>query len=177
MLVCLRPILVALLLAVVPGALAQSSIEVLEPASGLSSGEMPATDEAAGAPRCGTQAISVARMQWPSAAILAQIHGRLLAEHFECEVRLQEGDLAATASSMGATGQPAVAPEMWIARIADIWNAAIQAQKVRQAGTAYVEPVFEGWFVPDYVTAELPEVTSIEGLRQHAASFGRDCRG
>lgn len=177
MLVCLRPILVALLLAVVPAALAQSSIEVLEPASGPSSGEMPATDEAAGAPRCGTQAISVARMQWPSAAILAQIHWRLLAEHFECEVRLQEGDLAATASSMGATGQPAVAPEMWIARIADIWNAAIQAQKVRQAGTAYVEPVFEGWFVPDYVTAELPEVTSIEGLRQHAASFGRDGRG
>jgi glycine betaine/proline transport system substrate-binding protein len=107
-------------------------------------------------------------MQWPSAAILAQIHARLLAEHFECEVRVQEGDLAATGSSMGATGQPAVAPEM---------NSAIQAQKVRQAGSAYEEAVFEGWFVPDYTAQSLPEATTVEGLKQHAAVFGQGGKG
>lgn len=172
-----RSLLLALLLSVTPAALAQeSSIEVLEAPSGTSSGEAAAVDEGA-PPRCGTQPVSIARMQWPSAAILAQIHARLLAEHFECEVRMQEGDLAATASSMGATGQPAVAPEMWISRIADIWNSAIQAQKVRQAGTAYEETVFEGWFVPDYTAQRLPEVTTIEGLRQHAAVFGGDGKG
>jgi glycine betaine/proline transport system substrate-binding protein len=146
----------------------ESSIEVLESPSGDA-----AADEAAGPPLCGTQPLSIASMQWPSAAILAQIHARLLAEHLECEVRMQEGDLAATGTSMGATGQPAVAPEMWISRIADIWNAAIQAQKVRQAGSAYEETVFEGWFVPEYTARSLPGVTTVEGLKQHAAAFGQ----
>jgi glycine betaine/proline transport system substrate-binding protein len=128
-------------------------------------------------PACGTQAITIARLQWPSAAILAHIHARLLATHFGCEVQVQEGDLAAVGSSMGATGQPAVAPELWIARIAEIWNAAIRAQEVRQVATAYVEPVLEGWFVPDYSVAEWPEITSIEGLRQRAPAFAPGGKG
>jgi glycine betaine/proline transport system substrate-binding protein len=81
------------------------------------------------------------------------------------------GDLAATASSMGVNGQPAVAPELWITRIPDVWNGALKTQEVRQAGTAYAEPVFEGWFVPDYEVEAHPEVTTIEGLRVRASDF------
>ena len=88
--------------------------------------------EAPPPPPCGTQPITIARMSWPSAALLAEIHARLLTANLSAATcRCRTGDLAATGSSMGATGQPAVAPEMWIARIADIWNAAIKAQKVR----------------------------------------------
>ena len=68
--------------------------------------------------------------------------------------------MAATGSSMISTGQPAVAPELWIARIAEIWNPATGSQMVRQAGVTYTEPVLEGWFVPDYVVAEHPELTN-----------------
>ena len=80
--------------------------------------------------------------------------------------------MATTGSSMGATGQPAVAPELWISRIAEIWNAAINSQQVRQAGTSYAESLFEGWFVPDYAVETWPEVTTMEGLKLHAAEFG-----
>jgi glycine betaine/proline transport system substrate-binding protein len=122
-------------------------------------------------PPCGTQPMTIARMAWPSAAILAEVHSRLLTAYYQCNVMLNEGDLAATGSSMGATGQPAVAPEMWIARIADIWNAAMQGQKVRQAGVSYADPVFEGWFVPGYAAERWPETTTIEGLKARAADF------
>ena len=163
----LASLLFALMLPLTPPAYGQDSIIELAAPGGA----------AAGPPACGTQPISIARMQWPSAAILAQLHAHLLATHFECEIRVQEGDLAATGTSMGATGQPAVAPEMWVTRIADIWNAALNAQQVRQAGTAYVETVFEGWFVPDYTATSLPGVTTVEGLREHAAQFGQNGRG
>jgi glycine betaine/proline transport system substrate-binding protein len=128
--------------------------------------------EAAPSPPCGTQPMTIARMAWPSAALLAEIHSRLLTAYFQCNVTVQEGDLAATGSSMGALGQPAVAPELWVSRIADIWNSAMQGQKVRQAGLTYAEPVFEGWFVPDYAAQQWPEVTTTEGLKAHAADFG-----
>lgn len=167
---------------------AQESIQQLDTPTGPSSGETPAVSAPAAAPEgaspdvlevpappppCGTQPITIARMQWPSAALLAEIHSRLLTANFRCNVSVQDGDLATTGSSMGATGQPAVAPELWISRIADIWNAAMQGDKVRQAGTSYTDPTFEGWFVPDYVVAKWPDITTVDGLKAHAAEFAQ----
>jgi glycine betaine/proline transport system substrate-binding protein len=116
-------------------------------------------------PVCGTQPVTIARMQWPSAEILAEIHARLLRQNFGCEVTIVPGDMAATGSSMVSTGQPAVAPELWIARIGEIWNAGAGSQMVRQAGVTYAESVLEGWFVPDYVVVEHPELTDVAALQ------------
>lgn len=116
-------------------------------------------------PPCGTQPITIARMQWPSAEILAEVHAQLLADSFGCTVRVVPGDMAAAASSMSATGQPAVAPEMWVTRISDIWNLALKTQKLRQAGISYAEQGFEGWFIPDYVAAAHPELVSVSALK------------
>lgn len=149
----------------------ESSIQVLGPPEGESSGESPA-EPPPPPPRCGTQPITIARMQWPSATLLAEIHARLLEANLDCTVRVQDSDMAAAGSSMGATGQPAVAPELWVARIAEIWNSAMKGQKVRQAGTTYGEAEFEGWFVPDYTAANWPDVTSVDGLKARAAQFG-----
>jgi glycine betaine/proline transport system substrate-binding protein len=169
------PALVTLLVALsmpVP-AQAQDSLQVIGgpgDAAAAGSVETPATPPPP-PPPCGTQPIGIARMQWPSAALLAEIHMRVLKANFGCDARLIEGDLAATGSSMGATGQPAVAPEMWVTRIADIWNADMKGQTVRQAGLSYADTVFEGWFVPDYAVASWPELTSIDGIKAHADAF------
>ncbi|HZY67294.1 MAG TPA: glycine betaine ABC transporter substrate-binding protein [Devosia sp.] len=132
--------------------------------------EVSSAEPAPPAP-CGGETITIARMQWPSAELLAEIHARLVAQNFGCAVQVVPGDLAATASSMGVNGQPAVAPEMWITRIADIWNGTLTTQTVRQAGATYSDPVFEGWFVPDYLAETAPEVTTVEGLKSRAAEF------
>lgn len=157
----------------------ESSIQVLGPPAGGgdsvegdAAGETAAAAEPAPPPPCGTQPLTIARMQWPSSEILAAIHARLLKDNFGCDVRVQQSDMAAAGSSMGAIGQPAVVPEMWITRVPAIWNAAVKAQKVRQAGTAYAEGTFEGWFVPDYAVERWSDITSIEGLKAHAAEFG-----
>ncbi|MGV3491590.1 MAG: glycine betaine ABC transporter substrate-binding protein [Devosia sp.] len=164
-------ILIALMLP--QAALAQNSVVTLDPPSPDAAVTEPAEAQpAAPPPPCGTQQIAIARMSWPSAALLAEIHSRLLTSNYFCNVAVQDSDLAATGSAMGATGQPAVAPELWVGRIAEIWNAAIKGQKVRQAGTTYVEPGFEGWYVPDYVVAQWPEATTIDGLKARAADFG-----
>ena len=127
-------------------------------------------------PPCGTQPITVARMAWPSAELLAEIHARILREAFRCEVRVIPGDLAATGSSMGSTGQPAVAPEMWVTRIADVWNAGINAQMLRPATPTYAESQFEGWFLPDYVAASHPDLTAAAGLAAALPSLNEGSR-
>ncbi|MEO6396111.1 MAG: glycine betaine ABC transporter substrate-binding protein [Devosia sp.] len=154
---------------------AQDSVVSLEPPQaerGAATAEPSAEPEEPQPPApCNGQTISIARMQWPSAAILAEIHARLIRQEFGCTVEVVPGDLAATASSMGANGQPAVAPELWITRVAEIWNAAMETQEVRQAGASYLEPVFEGWFIPDYEAAARPELTGIQSLKQYWRDF------
>ncbi|KKB85279.1 hypothetical protein VW29_06920 [Devosia limi DSM 17137] len=123
-------------------------------------------------PICGTQPLAIARMSWMSGALLAEIHARILAREFGCDTKITPGDLAAIGSAMGTTGQPAVAPELWIGRIAEVWNPAIKAQMVRPATTTYAESSFEGWFTPGYVAGVHPELTGAAALRAVAPTLG-----
>ena len=157
-----------LVLAALAAGPVQAQITVLD--SAQDAADQPAPVEAAPAdpdtppPPCGTQPFNIARMSWPSAELLAEIHARLLAREFGCQVQVIPGDLAATGSSMGSTGQPAVAPEMWTTRVAEVWNAGVEAQMLRPAVPTYVESQFEGWFIPDYVAAAHPELIAAAGL-------------
>ena len=154
-------LLLAGLLAASP---AFGQITVLDQAQDAAPALDSAAEPAAPPPPCGTQPLSIARMSWPSAELLAEIHARILASEYGCEVRVTPGDLAATGSSMGSTGQPAVAPEMWVTRIAEVWNAGIEAQMLRPAAPTYAESQFEGWFMPGYLALAHPELTGLAGL-------------
>ena len=113
---------------------------------------------------CGSQTISIASMGWPSAQLLAEIHARVLSSAFGCTVQVTPGDLAATGSSMGTTGQPAVAPEMWPTRVAEVWNAGMAAQMLRPAAPTYIETALESWFIPATLAAARPDLVSAAQL-------------
>ena len=131
-------------------------------ASGSDSATPDDTDQTP--PPCGTQPISIAAMSWPSAELLAAIHARILKAQFDCTVQVLPSDIGPALSGMASTGQPAVAPEMWVDRVADQWNAATKSQKLRQVGLTYAESQFEGWFVPDYVMNAHPELKLASSL-------------
>ncbi len=123
-------------------------------------------------PPCGTRPLSIARMAWPSAELLAEIHARILASSYGCTVEVVPGDLAATASAMGSTGQPAVAPEMWPTRAVEVWNAGVEAQMLRQTAPTYGDAALEGWYVPDYLAEALSQPISAAGLAEALPDIG-----
>ena len=122
---------------------------------------------------CGDQPISIARMQWPSAAILAHIHADILEAEFGCEVQIVAGDLNATTSSMATTGRPLVAPEIWLGRVAPIWNSALDSGRIRQAAPTFSDGKIEAWFVPDYVAEDNPDLRSVNDLIDHWQVFAK----
>ncbi len=122
-------------------------------------------------PVCGTEPISIARMQWPSAAILAAIHADILSAELGCTIDIVGGDLNATTSSMAMTGRPMVAPEIWLGRVASIWNAALETGRVRQAAPTFSGGDLEAWFVPDYVAKDNPGLKSATDLMDHWQVF------
>ncbi len=123
------------------------------------------------APPCGNEAISIASMQWPSAVLLAQIHAQILEKQYGCKVKIIDGDIAITASSMATTGQPLVAPEMWIARISEIWNSAQKNNIMRKSANSYSGLALEAWFIPDYIAKNHPDLTSIATLKDYWQVF------
>lgn len=138
-------------------AAARAQVQVLEtPAPGTLSLERIAAPVLP----CASDDFTIARMNWPSAAILAHIHAAILAQEFECSVRLVTGDPEATISSMATTRQPAVAPELWVSRSAELWNGAMRAQSARAAGPAFSGGAMEAWFVPAYVLENHPGLTA-----------------
>lgn len=123
---------------------------------------------------CGDGPITIAGMQWPAAAILAHIHADLIAEQLGCPTDVVAGDLAATTSSMATTGQPAIAPELWIGRVAEVWNSALGTGEVRAAGQSYEGGSFEGWFVPQFVIADHPKLAKAADLNDYWQVFAAE---
>ncbi|WP_332711509.1 glycine betaine ABC transporter substrate-binding protein [Pelagibacterium mangrovi] len=159
-------LVIAAVLAATP-ALAQ--FEVLDPVG--AEDEAPSAVEAAEQSPCGAQEITIAEMGWPSAAILANIHATILRVEFNCTVRLVPGEPEATLSSMATTQQPAVAPELWVSRQADVWNGAMQAASARAAAPTFADGPLEAWFVPSYVKANNNGLVGTADIMDHWQVF------
>lgn len=137
---------------------AQAQFEVLDPPA--LAPEAPASQAATPQGEvegCG-ETITIADLGWPSASILAHIHATLLRTQFECEVRLVPGEAEATLSSMATTQQPAVAPELWVSRQAEVWNGAMQAGSARAAAPTFSDGPLEAWFIPAYLREAHPQI-------------------
>ncbi|MCB9992343.1 MAG: hypothetical protein H6873_01665 [Hyphomicrobiaceae bacterium] len=132
----------------------------------------PAQDGGQGgeADLCSGRVINIASMQWPSAAILAEIHKLILTDYFGCAAQIVPGDLSASLSSMATTGQPAIAPEMWITRVSAIWNSMSETQQVRALAPSYSGGSPEGLFVPREVADAYPDILGIDGLKAAVAA-------
>lgn len=164
-----RAAIVSLMLVLLVGpAMAQfTTLDTAQDAAAPPANAAPeAAPGTAPATACGNQPLGIARMNWPSAVLLAEIHARVLSAELGCDARVTPGDPAATAASMNAPGQPAIAPELWVNRIADVWNGAMDAQMVRSAAPTYAEDAFEGWFMPAYMAGGMAGAPSAAALAQ-----------
>jgi glycine betaine/proline transport system substrate-binding protein len=126
----------------------------------------------ASATECGTdKTIDIAEMTWPSAAALAHIHAIILEDGYGCNVEVVQGDTVPTSASMISRGKPAVAPELWTGTIAGAWEEGLKEGNVIEAGLAFTDGAVEGWWIPDYLAAEYPDLRTPEDLPEYAELF------
>lgn len=163
----LKAALVLALLAALAAAPAMAQVQMLETRQLGGTGAQRAVP----ANPCASDDFTIAEMGWPSAAILAHIHAKVIVARFDCPVRVVAGDPEATLSSMTTTRQPAMAPEIWASRHADLWNGALRAQSVRAAGATFGSGPLEAWFVPRYVIGDHPGLTAADQLADYWEVF------
>lgn len=126
-------------------------------------------DTQASAEQCG--AVTIADMNWSSASLLAHVDKIILTEGYGCEADLVPGDTMPTGTSMIEKGEPDIAPEMWTNSLKDVLDKAVEEGRLRYAGKSLSDGGEEGFWVPDYLVAQYPELATIEGVKQHPELF------
>lgn len=123
----------------------------------------------ASADECGE--ITIADMNWNSASLIAHVDQFILNNGYGCEADLIPGDSVPTGTSMIEKGQPDVAPELWTNGIKEALDKGVADKRLRYAGKSLVNGGEEGFWVPNYLVEQYPEMTTIEGVIKRAELF------
>lgn len=115
--------------------------------------------------------ISIADMNWSTATFLANVDKLILEEGYGCTVSLVPGDTVPTSTSMIEKGQPDIAPEMWTNSVKEPLDRAVAEGRLAYAGASLSDGGEEGFWVPEYLVEQYPELSTIEGIRKHARLF------
>lgn len=115
--------------------------------------------------------VTIAEFNWASASIFAHIDKYILNEGFGCEAELIPGDTMPTSTSMVEKAEPDIAPEMWVNSILTTLDQGVAEGKIEYAGRLFADGGEEGWWVPQYLVDQYPELATISGVKKHPELF------
>ena len=72
---------------------------------------------------------------------------------------------------MMTRGTPDVAPELWVSTAQTIWDESLAKDIAYKASDIFASGGEEGWWVPDYVLADHPEIKSVLDLKDNWQVF------
>lgn len=127
---------------------------------------------AAAAASCGAAGtVTIAEMTWLSASTLAHVAQKILAAGYGCDAQLVPGDTVPTATSMLTRSEPMVAPELWVSTAQAIWDQMQAKGNVYKASDIFASGGEEGWWIPDYVAKDHPEIKTVDDLKANWKVF------
>ena len=129
-------------------------------------GSTPTTTSAA---NCGK--VTIAEMAWASAAVAAHIEDIILSAGYGCQTEIVFGDTVPTVTSMTEKSEPDVAPEIWINSAREVIEKAVEEGRLVVAGEILSDGGEEGWWVPDYVIADNPDLTTLQAVLKRPDLF------
>lgn len=115
--------------------------------------------------------VSITEMNWASAGVVTATAKFLMEQGYGCTVTVVPSSTVPSVASVAETGKPDILTELWV-------NTAPQYVDLEKEGkliaTAKVlsDGGVEGWWIPEYLAAEHPELTTIEGVLAHPEWVG-----
>lgn len=125
--------------------------------------------QANAAEECGD--VSIARMNWASAEVIAEIDNLILSEGYGCNTELVAGDTMPTFTAMNEKGKPDLAPELWVNAVREPLDAAVAEGEMIIAAEILSEGGVEGWWIPKYLADANPDIKTIEDALAHPELF------
>ena len=111
---------------------------------------------------CGT--VSIAEMNWASASVVTEVEKFLLEQGYGCTVETVPSDTVPAVTSIAENGEPDTVSEMWVNSTGEVYSTLKEQGKIEELGKVLAPGGVEGWWIPDYLAEEHPELTTIEGI-------------
>ncbi len=115
--------------------------------------------------------VTIADMNWPSAALIAHVDRFILKHGHGCDAVLIAGDTMPTGTSMIEKGEPDIAPELWSNSFTKQLAKGIAEKCLRIAGKSLSDGGEEGFWVPKYMVDKNPALAIITGVLKSAKLF------
>ena len=115
--------------------------------------------------------VTIAEMTWASAAVAAHVEDIILSKGYGCQSEIVPGDTVPTVTSMTEKGEPDIAPEIWINSAREVVEKAVDEGRLKIAGEILSDGGEEGWWVPDYVIEENPDLTTLQAVLKRTELF------
>lgn len=115
--------------------------------------------------------VSITEMNWASSAAITAIAKFVMEQGYGCSVTKVPSATVTSVASMKETGKPDIATELWT-------NSAPVYAELKESGVAvtaaqvFSEGGVEGWWVPQYLVDQHPELATIEGILANPALVG-----
>ncbi|PRY93151.1 glycine betaine/proline transport system substrate-binding protein [Hasllibacter halocynthiae] len=107
--------------------------------------------------------VSITEMNWASSAVVTAISDFLMTEGYGCTVNRVPSSTNPALASVAETGEPDILTELWV-------NAAPVYDRMSAEGSLVTltdvlsDGGVEGWWIPNYLLEEHPELASLEGV-------------
>lgn len=118
--------------------------------------------------------VTVAEMTWPTAAFAANVEHIVLQHGYGCLSEIVPGNTVPTLTAMVERGEPDVAPEVWLNSIRLVVERGLAEGRLRMAGDLISDGGDEGWYVPEFVVEQHPELGTLDGVLSRPDLFPDD---
>ncbi|PTW45634.1 MULTISPECIES: ABC transporter substrate-binding protein [Rhodovulum] len=111
--------------------------------------------------------VSIAEMNWASASVVTNVEKFLMEQGYGCTVKVVPSDTVPAVTSIAENGEPDTVSEMWVNSTGEVYSKLKDQGKIEELGKVLDPGGVEGWWIPDYLAEEHPELTTIEGVLAH----------
>ena len=115
--------------------------------------------------------VSMTEMNWASSAVVTSVAKFLMEQGYGCTVNLVPSSTVPALASVAENGEPDILTELWI-------NGAPAYERMSEEGTITTltdvlsDGGIEGWWIPDYLAEEHPELLTVDGIKANPELVG-----
>ncbi|KCV82002.1 amino acid ABC transporter substrate-binding protein [Actibacterium atlanticum] len=118
---------------------------------------------AAGAAQAECGEVTITEMNWASSAVVTHVSKFLMEQGYGCTVSTVPSSTVPALVSVAETGTPDIVTELWT-NGAPAYGELQDAGKIETVADVLSDGGIEGWWVPQYLVDEHPELATVEGV-------------
>jgi len=125
---------------------------------------------AGNAQACGT--VSITEMNWASSQIITEVSKFLMEQGYGCKVEKVPSATTTSIASLAENGEPDIVTELWLNSTGEIYKKLEGEGKVERLTDVLAPGGVEGWWIPEYLAKQHPQLNTVKGILSNPALVG-----